>query len=254
MADALAALQPLSVGSLQFTMDRGILAQVSRLGALEDANGTCAARSTLSGPGEVEVSRVAHFTIVSRDRQGKNRGVGGDAFVVELVGGEIKVSDNKDGSYDVSLLATRDGELSVRLRGEHVQGSPLRVQVSRARAPEYRFVRKWAQEARVKASFHKPMDWRCPAMEKCLSPTTATTEFRCSALTAPSFVAGARKARSKEILSIRLAWLCSGMRCSCSIRRITAFKSSVLWGSYGSAAGQFGAERDRGIGWTCLHC
>ncbi|KAJ5078785.1 leucine rich repeat kinase 2 [Anaeramoeba ignava] len=73
----------------------------------------------------------AVFMIHARDKNGSLRTTGGDRFQVSLRNKEFEiiaqVTDNSNGTYSVSYIATKKGEylISVVLDGTHISGSPF---------------------------------------------------------------------------------------------------------------------------------
>jgi len=99
--------------------------------------------STAFGPGlqEAAVGEPANFTIQARNKAGKNIPHGGHPFDVEVLGPDdtpvdVKIIDNKDGTYSVSYHPTDEGKhrVEVVLRNsenplfyDHLANSPFVV-------------------------------------------------------------------------------------------------------------------------------
>eukprot|EP00698_Gefionella_okellyi_P019273 TRINITY_DN5888_c0_g1_i1.p1 TRINITY_DN5888_c0_g1~~TRINITY_DN5888_c0_g1_i1.p1 ORF type:complete len:5059 (-),score=1335.09 TRINITY_DN5888_c0_g1_i1:98-15274(-) len=84
---------------------------------------------------QVTAGSVATFPIVAKDLSGNARSEGGDVFEVTYAGpksGRGLVNDHGTGSYtaEFSTTVAGDYQISVRLGGEHVQGSPFACIVS----------------------------------------------------------------------------------------------------------------------------
>ena len=85
--------------------------------------------------------RKTSFTITARDAQGRLRGEGGDTFMVELTENEgekveCNVEDKGDGTYIATYTCPANSkgnhQVSVLLRGIHINGSPFSVNVTDA--------------------------------------------------------------------------------------------------------------------------
>jgi len=89
------------------------------------------------GPGleHAETFTPAHFTIVAKNCFDEELSAGGDQFEVQVNGPDshvqAKVSDSGNGKYPVEYTATKGGDYTVviKLRGEHIKGSPYSVHV-----------------------------------------------------------------------------------------------------------------------------
>eukprot|EP00808_Paulinella_micropora_P010259 g13142.t1 len=99
---------------------------------------SCATTTTAAGLGLKQAlpGQEASFLITACDRQGAPRGTGGDTFVVELKDRkgqkvDVKLEDKGDGTYHATYLLPEEPrsklQLSVFLRGEHIQGSPYTI-------------------------------------------------------------------------------------------------------------------------------
>jgi len=99
-----------------------------------------ASKSEAYGPGieGIVAGEPATFTIQARNKKGDKVKHGGDAFDVEVIGPDdvpldVKIKDNKDGTYAVSYqpLAPGNHKIDVVLRGDnplfydHVKNSPV---------------------------------------------------------------------------------------------------------------------------------
>jgi len=106
------------------------------------STGADPAKSQAYGPGLQEAigGEPARFTIQARNKQGDKLTHGGDPFDVEIEGPddtivEVRVVDNKDGTYNVTYQPTEPGKykVCVLLRGvnpifyDHVGNSPIVV-------------------------------------------------------------------------------------------------------------------------------
>jgi filamin len=96
---------------------------------LEAAN---AGQSWAEGPGltEGKTGKPCPFTIHAVDSDGQNLNKGGDPFVVNISGPQNvspKITDNKDGTYDVVYQVDKPGDykLDVTLHGGHIRDSPF---------------------------------------------------------------------------------------------------------------------------------
>ena len=115
---------------------------------------TVAQRSSADGKGikDATVGLKAQLDVTTRTADGVQYYEERDFVKVEFrnrqghdCATETQVEDNKDGSYKISYFARETGtcEASVKVNGEHVHGSPFKVQV---KARQYKHVLSFGQE------------------------------------------------------------------------------------------------------------
>ncbi|XP_068696606.1 tripartite motif-containing protein 2-like isoform X1 [Montipora foliosa] len=129
-----------SILDLSVDLER-LLKFLSEAGSVSE-NSACAANTSASGNGlTVAKSRenVTSFTITSRDSQGRALGFRGNVFKAKLKKGDeektVKVNLKENafaiGSFTASYALPADAkgqyQLSLLLRGDHIQGSPFTV-------------------------------------------------------------------------------------------------------------------------------
>eukprot|EP00743_Colponemidia_sp_Colp-15_P001430 GILK01001568.1.p1 GENE.GILK01001568.1~~GILK01001568.1.p1 ORF type:complete len:2272 (-),score=262.19 GILK01001568.1:150-6527(-) len=101
-----------------------------------------------SGLTNVVAGIPTSFMVVSADAQENNVTVGGQQFSISATGSNLEigltddivgtVTDNGDGTYTASYLASWAGDYQVRVRlgGNYIQGSPFALTVASASCPE----------------------------------------------------------------------------------------------------------------------
>ena len=165
-------LEPQGDAELEFAVDgKRLLGELAEAGNVTDKP-TCANTTSASGSGieKAYPGKEASFIITARDRQRNPRAVGSDPFVVELHTDkgekvEVKLADRRNGTYSAIYTPPMDikGELqlSVLLRGSHIQGSPYRVQTSLV---HYIGMAKWVQNMQPYHEQWRLMDEACAAL------------------------------------------------------------------------------------------
>lgn len=166
-------LEPQGDAELEFAVDgKRLLGELAEAGNVTDKP-TCANTTSASGSGMEKAypGKEASFIITARDRQGNPRAVGSDPFVVELHTDkgekvEVKLADRRNGTYSATYTPPMDikGELqlSVLLRGSHIQGSPYRVQTFSV--VYYIGAAKWVQDRQPYHEQWRLMDEACAAL------------------------------------------------------------------------------------------
>lgn len=107
----------------------------------------------------------AFFTIVAKDKHGRQRDCGGDKFKVQIAGCKTKmktkIKDMKNGIYTVEYILPKSVtktsvHMSVRVNKKHIRGSPFTLSVSQ----ECRgtFVHMWGSNGDEKGEFSSPTD------------------------------------------------------------------------------------------------
>lgn len=94
------------------------------------------------GPGleHADTFTPAHFTIVAKNCFDEELTAGGDVFDVTINGPDSnvhpKVTDSGNGKYPVEYVVTKGGDytINIKLRGEHIKGSPYSVHASGPKA------------------------------------------------------------------------------------------------------------------------
>ena len=110
------------------------------IGSLKTFSKTQAQTSVAEGKGisEATVGIEANFVLTARNAEGEQYYEERDRVTVEIknqqgldCAKEVRVQDNKDGSYKISYFAKETGkcEVSVKLNEEHVRDSPFTLQV-----------------------------------------------------------------------------------------------------------------------------
>ena len=124
---------------------------------------TKADQSSAEGKGisEATVGLEAQIVVTTRDAQGKQCYEEFDCLNVEIrnrqghdCATKAQVQDNKDGTYKIGYIAKETGtcQASVKVNGEHVRGSPFKVQV---KPRQYRPVLSFGQEGSSAGMFNK---------------------------------------------------------------------------------------------------
>ncbi len=127
---------------LVFVENRKMLdtVQTEELGCLKISQPTIASQSTAEGKGLVEASArsEAQFKLITRNAEGKLCYNNVDRVTVDMYseqGGEgateVRITDNEDGSYNISYFTKDQGryKVSVKVNGRHICNSPFTVQV-----------------------------------------------------------------------------------------------------------------------------
>ena len=150
---------------------------------------TKAAQSSAEGKGisaEATVGLEAQIVVTTRDAQGKQCYEEFDCLNVEIrnrqghdCATKAQVQDNKDGTYKISYFAKETGtcQASVKVNGEHVRGSPFKVQV---KPRQYRPVLSFGQEGSSAGMFNKP--WGVAVNERNEIAVTETGNNRIQVL------------------------------------------------------------------------
>ena len=131
---------PSSLQTFVFVENKKMLDIVNgeEIGVLEEAFRTKASESLAEGEGlkEGTVARKAQFNLTTRNAERKQRYNERDSVTVEIKDDqgqecvtEVRVDDNKDGTYKVTYYPRVQGtfKLLVKVNGEHISCSPLTV-------------------------------------------------------------------------------------------------------------------------------
>ena len=119
---------------------------------------TCPSQSSASGKGisEAIIGLEANFILTTKNAKGEQCyekrdyvSVGHDCAT------EVRVQDNKDGSYKISYFAKETGKcrLSVKVNGEHIRDSPFAVHV---KPRQFRPVLSFGQQGSAAGEFNNP--------------------------------------------------------------------------------------------------
>ena len=114
------------------------LVNTEEIGSLENLYQTKASQCIAEGKGleEATVEAEAQFVLTTRNAQGKQCYNKRDTVTVEIrdeqgreCATEVRINDNKDGSYKFSYSLKEQGryKVTVKVNGEHVLGSPFTV-------------------------------------------------------------------------------------------------------------------------------
>ena len=115
-----------------------------------------------NGIKEATVGLKAHLVVTTRTADGVQCYEERDFVKVKIrnrqghdCASEVLVEDNTDGTYQISYFAKETGtcEASVKVNGEHVHGSPFKVQV---KARQYKHVLSFGQEGSSFGRFSQP--------------------------------------------------------------------------------------------------
>ena len=134
------------------------------IGSCETISKTQAQTSLAEGKGlsEATVGIEANFVLTTRNAKGEQCYEKRDCVTVEIknqqghdCATEVRVQDNKDGSYKISYFAKETGkcEVSVKLNEEHVRDSPFTVQV---KPRQFRPVLSFGQQGSSAGMLSKP--------------------------------------------------------------------------------------------------
>ena len=115
------------------------LVSVEQIGSLKESQ-TRAQQSSADGKGisEVIVGLEAQLVVTTRNKKCEQCYDNDDFVTLEVrnpegenCAAEVKVQDNKDGTYKIKYFAKETGtcSASVKVNGEHIRGSPFEVQV-----------------------------------------------------------------------------------------------------------------------------
>ena len=115
------------------------LVSVEQIGSLKERQ-TRAQQSRADGKGisEAIVGLEAQLVVITRNKKCQQCYDNNDCVALEISNGqgencvaEVQVQDNKDGSYKIKYFAKETGTCcaSVKVNGEHIRGSPFKVQV-----------------------------------------------------------------------------------------------------------------------------
>ena len=125
---------------------------------------TVAQQSSAAGKGikEATVGLKAEIVVITRTADGVQCYEERDFVKVEIrnrhgndCAMKVLVGDNKNGTYKISYFAKKTGtcEASVKVNGEHIQGSPFKVQI---KARQYKPVLSFGQEGSSLGRFNRP--------------------------------------------------------------------------------------------------
>ena len=127
---------------LAFVENQKLLNTVNteEIGFLEISGQTKASQSDAEGKGleEGTVGGVAEFVLTTRDSEGRQCYNEHDRVTVEIrdeqgreYATEVRINDNKDGSYKISYSLRDQGRyiVTVKVNGQHVRDSPFDVQI-----------------------------------------------------------------------------------------------------------------------------
>ena len=125
---------------------------------------TVAQQSRAEGEGikEATVGLKAHIVVTTRTADGVQCYEERDFVKVEMrnrqghdYATKVLVGDNKNGTYKISYFAKETGtcEASVKVNGEHIQGSPFKVQI---KARQYKPAFSFGQEGSSFGRFNQP--------------------------------------------------------------------------------------------------
>ena len=125
---------------------------------------TVAQQSSADGKGikEATVGLKAHIVLTTRTDDGVQCYEERDFVKVKIrnrqghdCASEVLVEDNTDGTYQISYFAKETGtcEALVKVNGEHVHGSPFKVQV---KARQYKHVLSFGQKGSSSGRFNQP--------------------------------------------------------------------------------------------------
>ena len=125
---------------------------------------TVAQQSSAAGKGikEATAGLKADFVVITRTADGVQCYEERDFVKVEIrnrhgndCATKVLVGDNKNGTYKISYFAKETGtcEASVKVNGEHIQGSPFKVQI---KARQYKPVLSFGQEGSSFGGFNQP--------------------------------------------------------------------------------------------------
>ena len=126
---------------------------------------TSAYRSSAAGPGitEVIVGREAEFVLITRNAEGKQRYDKRDCVTVEIKNCEgqdcttkVETQDCKNGRYVITYFAKEAGkyDVSVKINGDHISGSPFPVEVRLLRRRKHALFGELYRPAFYKSAFH----------------------------------------------------------------------------------------------------
>ena len=131
---------------------------------------------------DVTVGLEAQIVVTTRNAQGEQCYEERDCVTVEITNRQghdcatqAQVQDNKDGTYKISYFATETGtcQASVMVNGEHVRGSPFKVQV---KPRNFRPVLSFGQQGSSAGMFSNP--WGIAVNEKNEIAVTDTSNHR----------------------------------------------------------------------------
>eukprot|EP00462_Mataza_sp_D1_P026556 CAMPEP_0175127744 /NCGR_PEP_ID=MMETSP0087-20121206/4551_1 /TAXON_ID=136419 /ORGANISM="Unknown Unknown, Strain D1" /LENGTH=900 /DNA_ID=CAMNT_0016409745 /DNA_START=66 /DNA_END=2768 /DNA_ORIENTATION=+ len=152
------ALTPQVDTILKFQMKTDPSPTISASGEVFDGS-SFPGTSTMTVLPRLRQHRPGVLTITARDRKGEVRGTGGDLFEAAVldtngeVNGSAEVSDQGDGTYQVTVVAFTDNvRLSVQLRGVDIVGSPCDLSVQMHSL----FIRKWGRKGADNGLFNSP--------------------------------------------------------------------------------------------------
>ena len=108
------------------------------IGSLRVVHQTKASQSVAEGKGLEEgiVNHTAHFTLITRDAEGRQCFNADDHITVEIKDEqgrecvtEVQIDENRDGHYQISYSPGEVGRFKVKVKvnGEHVQNSPFTI-------------------------------------------------------------------------------------------------------------------------------
>ena len=133
---------PRELPILVFVKNQKILEAVNteEIGILEILQQTKASQSVAEGKGleEGTVGGEAQFVLTTRNAEGRQCYNKRDGVTVEICDGqgrecvtEVRINDNKDGSYKISYSLRDQGryKVTVKVNGQHVRDSPFSCQV-----------------------------------------------------------------------------------------------------------------------------
>ena len=118
--------------------------------------------ATGKGISETVTGLEANFVVTTRNAKGEQHYENGDCVTVEIrnqqgydCGTEIRIRDEKDGSYKISYFAkgTEKCRLSVKTNGEHIRDSPFAVHV---KPRQFRPVLSFGQQGSAAGELNHP--------------------------------------------------------------------------------------------------
>jgi hypothetical protein len=125
------SLFPITEAGQQLNMLRTLLSDVASIGKVVDS-GAVARNCTASGAGltQASVGQEASFVIQAVNHYDMKCNRGGDIFEVDALGDpsiKFLVTDNANGTYTVVYTSVKkcDFQISIRLRGVQIKGSPF---------------------------------------------------------------------------------------------------------------------------------